>query len=264
MNKILLIYLLTVIANTIDILTYSVCIVGVKTGKLAVSNALFQIVMVVSRIATFIQAPLLGSIADDAIMTGNIDNLDLIFRNVIFMVSIGSLLGGLFTPIFIEMFSVLTNYFERIGTVPKMITGIIFNISKIPLKKISLQPYKKIKTVSIRDLPIRLIILNSLAISVYSVGLVSSIYAGVLAPEYTITANQLSGIVVGGAAALFMIFVDPMLAVITDQTMCGKMSPLYIRSLVFFLIIGDLIGTIISQIIFIPLSNMIIYIAKFI
>lgn len=263
MNKIIVIYILTLIANTVDVLSYCICIVGVRTKKLAVSNALFQAVMTISRVAVFLQAPLLGSIADRAIITGNISQVEMIFRNVIFMVSIGSLMGGVLTPYFIVIFSLLTNYFEKVGTIPKMISSIFLNFKKISKRKINLDIYKNVKPISFKDMPRGLIVMNSLAISVYSVGLLSSIYAGVLDPDFTITANQLSGIVVGGAAALFMLFIDPMVAVITDQTLHGKMSAEYIESLVFFLVIGDFLGTIVSQIIFIPLAHIILFIAKF-
>lgn len=262
MNKIALIYILTLIANTIDVLSYSIYIVGVKTKKLAISLALFQTVMIVSRVALYIQAPLLASLADEAILNKNVDELVIIFRNVIFMVSIGSLLGGVITPLFIDVFSSLTNYFERLGTIPKMLSSLILNIRKLPKKRVRMRGYKEFKEISFKEMPIGLIILNSVAIGVYSVGLLSSIYAGALAPEYRMTASQLSGMVVGGAAALFMIFVDPMIAVVTDQTLDGKRAPNYIKSLVFFLVIGDLIGTVLSQIMFIPLAKAIIYVIR--
>lgn len=262
MDKVLLIYVLTLIANIIDVLSYSVFIVGVKTRKLAISNALFQAVMIISRVAIFIQAPLIGSIADEAILNNNVDDLALIFRNIIFVTTLGSLLGALFAPAFIDVFSSLTNYFERLGTIPKMISSLIFNINKVLEKKVRIESYKEFKNVSLDNMPKGLLILNALAISIYSVGLLSSIYAGALMPEYRMTASQLSGLIVGIGAALFMIFIDPMIAVITDQTMEGKMSPEYIKSLVFFLALADFVGTLISQVLFLPLTDLIIFAAK--
>src|SRR3546814_15691413 len=50
-----------------------------------------------------------------------------------------------------------------------------------------------------------------------AVGVVASLYAGYLAPEFRVTASQLSALINGFATILLFAFIDPQLSVMTDD-----------------------------------------------
>ena len=83
LNHIILVLILTVIIHFINTLAYSVRIVGVRTGKIAVSFALFNIVVLISRVANTIQAPLLAKTVERSLKLGTTSELLIVFRYVL-------------------------------------------------------------------------------------------------------------------------------------------------------------------------------------
>ena len=58
-TQIIIVLILTFLINLITTLSYSVRIVGIRTGRVAISFTLFNILVLVSRAANGFQAPLL-------------------------------------------------------------------------------------------------------------------------------------------------------------------------------------------------------------
>ena len=81
--------------------------------------------------------------------------------------------------------------------------------------------------------------------AIYTIGVLCSLLAGAYLPELRATAIQLSGIVNGIATILFALIVDPSGARITDQAAQGERPESDVKSVVFFLICGRLLGTLI-------------------
>ena len=71
-SQIALVLALTFLINLITTLSYSVRIVGIRTGRIAVSFALFNILVLVSRTANGFQAPLLASTIEKNINSGQV------------------------------------------------------------------------------------------------------------------------------------------------------------------------------------------------
>jgi len=93
-------------------------------------------------------------------------------------------------------------------------------------------------------------------VSIYAIGVLASMLAGAMIPEYRVTATQLSAIVNGIATILLTLMVDPMAALITDQAARGKRPQSDVRAMVFYLISGRVLGTlIISQLILLPSAS---------
>ena len=77
--------------------------------------------------------------------------------------------------------------------------------------------------------------------------------AGALIPSFRVTATQLSGIVNGLATILFTLMVDPIAAHITDQASKGERPQRDVRTVVFYIVLGRVMGTLIlSQLLFVP------------
>jgi hypothetical protein len=110
--------------------------------------------------------------------------------------------------------------------------------------------------ISIKNLPKTFLILNAVMASIYAIGVLSSMFAGALVPEYRITAVQLSAIVNGIATILFTLMVDPIAAHITDEAAQGIRPASDVRIMVFYLLAGRVAGTLVlSQLFFLPASH---------
>src|SRR5262245_1857400 len=103
-TQILLVLILTFIINLITTLSYSVRMVGVRTGRIAISFALFNILVLVSRTANGFQAPLLAKTVERDIKAGVFHNLET-FRMIILSCSIATIVGALLIPTFQRILS---------------------------------------------------------------------------------------------------------------------------------------------------------------
>ena len=112
-------------------------------------------------------------------------------------------------------------------------------------------------------LPRRLLIFNTIVMCVYSVGVQASFLASVLDVNVARTAITLSGIVNGIGTIAFTLFVDPTSAMITDQAIHGKRSVQEVRSMVFYLTLTAIIGSLLSQAILYPAAVVIEVVSRF-
>ncbi len=74
-TQIIIVLTLTFIIYVISTLAYSVRIVGVRTGRIAISFAVFNVFALLSRTANTIQAPLLAKTIEKSINLGNSEGL---------------------------------------------------------------------------------------------------------------------------------------------------------------------------------------------
>jgi len=263
MERVIYVALFTATIHMIDTLSYSVRLAGVRTRRLALALSLFNIIVLISRTANMIQAPLLGSIVDKAISKGEIKELLHSFRIIIFSATLGSLLGAALIPSFIEIFSKGIYALEKTGSIPKLLVKIIFNKPVKQVKNSLKAPdLNKIRKISKTGISPFFLIFNLFITSISTIGVLAAIYAGALLPEYRITASQLSGVINGTATILLAIIVDPQAALITDQALQGVRSKQEVTSMVFFLVGGKIIGTLLSQVIFMPASEVVLWITR--
>ena len=108
-----------------------------------------------------------------------------------------------------------------------------------------------------RPLPILLLLVHVLVISIWTNGVLASLYAGALIPAYRSTASLLSGIVNGIAAVLSNFLIDPVTAVITDQALQGQRDERDMVNLTYWLMFTRLLGTFLAQLLFIPTVHLV-------
>ena len=133
------------------------------------------------------------------------------------------------------------------------------------LKSCRLPSLKALKTISIKDIPKGFLVANVIVTSIYVIGVLCSLLAGAFLPEFRSTALQLSGIINGMATILFTIFVDPPGARVTDQAVNGKRSENDVRSVVFFLQVGKMVGILVlAQLFLKPFSTYIMWVTEII
>src|ERR1700749_194876 len=103
-TQIIIVLILTFLINLITTLSYSVRIVGIRTGRVAISFALFNILVLVSRTANGFQAPLLAKTVENDIRARIFNNLGT-FRLIIFSCTIATIIGAFLIPTFQRVLS---------------------------------------------------------------------------------------------------------------------------------------------------------------
>jgi len=261
-NQIILVLILTFLINLITTLSYSVRIVGIRTGRIAVSFALFNILVLISRTAYGFQAPLLAKTIENNINTGAGENL-FEFRLIIIFCTIATIAGGFMIPTFQRLLSIAVDKFSIYQSVPKLL---IHSFTKSGIASIKdnlvIPSTKNVTGINIGDnFPWRVFIMNVIAVAIITVGVLSSLYAGYLNPHFRTTASSLSAVINGVSTILMFIFIDPFLSIMTDDVVLGKTKESVFRKYIVYMVFARIIGTIIAQFIFIPSSEFIAWVA---
>ena len=80
-----------------------------------------------------------------------------------------------------------------------------------------------------KGFPWRIFFLNVFAVAILIIGVLSSMYASYLNPEYRTTASNLSAFINGFATILMFAFIDPHLSEVPDDVTLGKCSEVKFR-----------------------------------
>ncbi len=260
--QIITVIILTFLINLITTLSYSIRIVGIRTGRIAVSFALFNILVLISRTAYGFQAPLLANTIERNINTSSGSNL-FEFRLIILSCTLASILGGFLIPTFQRILSVSVEKFSIYKSVPNLLLHSFSKGGITTIKEsIVIPSSNNISSISIKnDFPWKIFIMNVLAVAIITVGVLSSLYAGYFNPEFRTTASSLSAIINGVSTILMFIFIDPFLSIMTDDVVLGKTKESIFRKYIVFMVIARVLGTILAQFIFIPSSKLIAWFA---
>ena len=160
-TQILIVLILTFVINLITTLSYSVRIVGIRTGRVAISFALFNILVLVSRTANGFQAPLLAKTVENDIKIGVFDNVGT-FRLIILSCTVATIFGALLIPTFQRILSRAVINFSVHKSMGKLIlhgfskAGVLYFHDNMTIPK--MENISQIKLD--REFPWRIFILN--------------------------------------------------------------------------------------------------------
>ena len=194
----------------------------------------------------------------------SITTVDTSFRLFIFAGFTGTLLGTFLAPSTTILFQKAIQRFEKSSSFISVIASAFTpkNIYKI-VTHLRLPRWHSLKDISLKQLPKSFLLINICVTAIYTIGVLCSLLAGALLPESRATAIQLSGIVNGIATIMLATMVDPAGAQITDQVSQGLRSESQLKSVVFFLLMGRLIGTLIlAQLLFYPFTQYIVFFTR--
>jgi hypothetical protein len=260
--NLVIILILTGVVHCLDTAAYASRIAGVRTGRLALTGALFNIVALASRVANTLQAPLLGAAVDRMVKHRSLVGLTGDFHAIIAAATVGTLLGAMLIPTFAALFSRGAVAYEKHGSFPALL---LHTLSLRGFTRISqhlrLPLPESVRNASRFQLPRSFLLLNIIVTAVYTVGISATMYASALAPELARTATTLSGVVNGVGTLLLVILIDPVSALITDQALRGNRPVVEVTYIVIWQVAGRFIGTLVAQLLFYPAALLVLRIA---
>lgn len=271
----------------INTLIYAVRLAGIRTGRLATALSLFQIIFLVASTANLVQAPLLSTIVEHSINEGlrqavhpeiikeavqsaayqqQLQILESQIRLVIVAATVGTVIGALLIPAFVNVFTRAILLFDRLGSVPRMIGYVLFSPRRVGriLAEIHIPPRTRIRE-SLKEplgIPRGFLVTNIIVTGIWTIGVLSALLAAAMFPEFRSTATLLAGVVNGVAAVLAATIVDPRAAMITDQALRGDREEKDVRQMAAYLALTRFAGTIVAQAMFVPAALLIRLIAE--
>jgi len=263
-RQLFFIFGLTFVINLIATLAYSVRIAGTRTGRIAVSLSLFNILVLVSRTSNTFQAPLLSKRVEHSLLMSAHTGITTDLRWLLFASTLATVTGALLIPTFQRVFGRAVLAFGEYRSVFRLLShgfsraglNYLAHSARLPkrenLTQLSQGP----------NLPMPVILFNIVATAVSGVGVFASLYAGYLHPSLRLTASSLAGIINGLSMILLAVFIDPYLSILSDDVVEGKVGEPYFRKAVVWLVGSRMAGTVLAQAMLIPAAYLIIGIAE--
>ncbi len=265
-QKLVYIALFIFIIHSIETLAYAVRLSGARVRLIASALSLFNIMVMVSRLANMMQQPFTGSLIDTAPSEHAQEFVATQFRFLIGASTVGTLFGMLLLPTFIALFSrTIIHLSEERGSIPSLAKR-IFSLQYIRrgVTHFSLPKFSYLRDTRMKDIPIRLFVINMLITGIYTIGVLSALYAALLAPERASTAIMASGLINGMATILLVIFVDPKVSVVADDVVNGRGNYQKLKNISIMMVSSRLLGTLLAQVFFIPGAKYIAWFTQFI
>ena len=264
-TQFIVVLVFTFVINLISSLSYSIRWVGIRTRKVAISFSIFNIMVLVSRTSNSVQAPLLAKRIENNIHLGVFEaNAD--FRYIMLAASLATLVAALLFPTFQEIMTKGVNRFSKVKSIPKLfVLAFSAEGQKVIWKSIRMPRLIDFQLLlKWREMSLKIFVYNVIIIAIITVGVLASLNAGYLNPDLRTTCSTLSASVNGIATILLIIFVDPYIALLTDEVIEGKFDVLQFRTIIAFMLFSRFLGTLLAQFLLLPFSYFILWIAEII
>lgn len=264
--QLLIICLLTGAINLIGTLAYSARIAGVRTRRIAMSFALFNILVLVSRTSNSFLGPFLAKRIETKLANGGGDELLGDFHMVLFSASFAVAIGIVLVPTGQRLFARAIGYFQEHRSTTRMILRTATPAGLRTVRdSIALPHLEQLRELArARGVSWGVLLANCLAQALLTVGVLASLYAGYLNPEFRVTASQLSAVVNGFATILLFALIDPQLSVMTDDVIEGRVSEPLFRRTIVWISFSRLAGTLLAQALFLPSAQAVAWVANYV
>ncbi len=264
--QLLIICLLTVAINLIGTLAYGARIAGVRTRRIAMSFALFNILVLISRMSNSFLGPFLAKRIEVRLDEGGGEALLSDFRLVLLSASVAVLIGILLVPTSQRLFARAIGYFQEHRSTGRMLLRSATPSGLRTIREsIAVPGVGQMRALARpRGVGWGVLLANCLAQALLTVGVLASLYAGYLNPEFRVTASQLSAIINGLATILLFALIDPQLSVMTDDVVEGRIDEALFRRTIVWISFSRLLGTLLAQLLFLPSAMAIAWVANYI
>jgi hypothetical protein len=286
MDRLFVVAALTVLIHFLMALNYSIRLAGLRTRRLLTAVSIFNVVFLLASISNTLQAPLLTSIVEHTIkagvalagpeVTGDqlyrqdayqalLTSLSGQLRLIIAAATVGTALGALLSPIFLRGFTRAILIFEETGSIPRMFGKIVLEVPRLTKTRKLLLPRPALLLFWVRqklNIPKTFLLTNILVTALFTIAVLSALYAGALFPDFRSTAAVLSAVINGAASVTGALLVEPAASSITDQAMSGDRSEIDVKQAIFYLVLTRFLGTLLAQVIFLPCADLIVFLAR--
>lgn len=265
-TQLLLICLLTAAINLIGTLAYAARIAGVRTRRIAMSFALFNILVLVSRTSNSFLGPFLAKRIETRLAQGGGEALLGDFRLVLLSAAAAVAVGIVLVPTGQRLFARAIGYFQRNRSTGRMLLRSASPAGLRTIREsIALPHASQLRELAKpRGVGWGVLLANVLAQALITVGVLASLYAGYLNPEFRVTASQLSAVINGFATILLFALIDPQLSVMTDDVVEGRVSEPLFRRTIVWISFSRLLGTLLAQALLLPGAAAIAWIANYV
>ncbi|PFG05409.1 lipid II flippase Amj family protein [Bacillus sp. es.034] len=262
---VLFIALFILIIHSIETLAYAVRLSGARVKLIASGLSLFNMMVIVSRMSNMMQQPFTGGLTDAAPAGRKLEVVEEQFRVLIGASTLGTLLGIVLLPTFVALFSRgIIHLSEQGGSVPRLIKlGFKNDLYKRGMNHFAKPGRRYLTGINFRRIPKRLFFINMVITAVYTIGVLSALYAALLVPDRPGSATMASGLINGVATILLTLFIDPKISVLADDVANGKGNYHELKGLSIMMVISRLFGTLLAQLIFIPGAYYIAWMTQF-
>ena len=254
---------LTALINLIGALAYAARIAGVRTRRIAMSFALFNALVLVSRLSNGFLGPLIANRVEDAIARGGGSLLIADFRLLMLACTLGVMLGIALIPTSQRLFASAINKMQTHRSLGRLALRSVTPAGLRTLRdSVAFPKVARVRPSGPpREVGWGFLLANCAAQAILVVGVLASIYAGYLNPEYRVTASQLSALINGFATIMLFLFIDPKLSMLTDDVVDGKLSEASFRRGIIWISGSRLAGTLLAQALFLPAALLIAWAA---
>lgn len=263
-QQLFIICFLTFAINLIGTLAYAARIAGVRTKKIAVSFALFNILVLISRTSNGFLGPLIAKRIEVKLASGGSESILRDFQTMILTVSLAVTIGILLIPTTQRLFTKAINSFQKSRSTLKLLLGLATASGARAFARSLAVPKVANVPKFVRPIGVGWTVLfaNVLVQALLTVGVLASLYAGFLEPAFRVTASQLSAIINGLATILLFALIDPQLSVMTDDTVEGRVDEATFRRTVVLISLSRLSGTFLAQLLFVPAALCVAWISR--
>ena len=261
--ELILICALTAVINLIGALAYAARIAGVRTRRIALSFALFNILLLVSRTSNGFLGPFLAKRIETALASGGGDALLFDLRMVLFSAAGAVLLGILMVPTGQRLFAAAITFFQANRSTTKLLLRSVTPAGLHTIRdSVALPSAETLRSLrKPRGVSWSVLAANAVAQGLLAVGVLASLYAGYLVPEFRVAASQMSAIVNGFATILLFALIDPQISALTDDVVDGAVSEPVFRRAMIWVSLSRLVGTLLAQALLVPAAVVIAYAA---
>jgi hypothetical protein len=265
-RQLLIICLLTAGINLIGTLAYSARIAGVRTRRIAMSFALFNILVLVSRTSNSFLGPFLAKRIEVRLAHGGGDALLGDFRMVLMSATAAVAIGIALVPTGQRLFTRAIGYFQLHRSTGRMVMRAASPAGlRVIRESIRIPSRAHLRELtSTRGVGWGVLVANCMAQALITVGVLASLYAGYLNPAFRVTASQLSAVVNGLATIMLFALIDPQLSVMTDDVVETRISEALFRRTIVWISFSRLAGTVLAQAFFVPSAYAIAWIANYV
>lgn len=242
---------------------YSSRVSAVQTNKVATSIAVFNFFSLIARLSGQVYGPFVGAVTDQltyrpdmsvALTDAAAAKLLFFNRGLIGGATLGCLISVIMIPTFVQIYNTLIKGLDRHQSLPKVLLRGLHPARWGKLLATLRFPWRQhVSRDALSRIPKAFLWANVIVLGFQTVGQLAAIYAGaVFSPEVARTTTLLSPLINGIATITLSIFVDPGCATLVDEAIDGKRDSKDIETMTFWLAMGTVVGTLLSQLLFVP------------